>query len=126
MLSISQEALEFITTRSQQQKEKYFDWHNIKRVNGYQLHHICPLSYATTRRQLQLIDNFRNLIYISDKIHSKIPHDLFIQLAFKNGRILLTNPIDKNFIDITDYSIINKKNIFEMIKYNKKILQNIN
>jgi len=126
MLSISQEALEFIATRSQRQREKYFDWHNAKKTEGYQLHHICPLSYATTRRQLELIDNFKNLIYISDKAHSEIPHDLFIQLAVKNGRILLMNPIDKNFIEITNDILINKKNILEMIKYNRKIIEGIN
>ena len=125
MLSISQEALEFIATRSQRQREKYFDWHNVKKVEGYQLHHICPLSYATTRKQLELIDNFKNLIYISDKVHSKIPHDLFIQLAVKNGRILLMNPIDKNFIEITKEIIINNKNLQEMIRYNKKLLAKI-
>lgn len=125
MLSISQEALEFIAIRSQKQREKYFDWHNIERREGYQLHHICPLSYATTRKQLTLIDNFKNLIYISDKAHSKIPHDLFIQLVEKNGRILLMNPVDKKFIDITKEVIINPKCLFEMLKYNDKLLAKI-
>lgn len=125
MLSISQEALEFIATRSQKQREKYFDWHNVKRVEGYQLHHLCPLSYATTRKQLELIDNFKNLIYISDKAHLKIPHDLFIQIRAKNGRILLMNPIDKNFLDITNEIIIDKKHLREMVQYNEKLLEKI-
>jgi len=125
MLSISQEALEFIATRSQRQREKYFDWHNVKKAEGYQLHHICPLSYATTRRQLELIDNFKNLIYVSDKAHSKIPHDLFIQLIVKNGRVLLMNPIDKNFLDITKEIIINGENLQEMVRYNEKLLAKI-
>jgi hypothetical protein len=125
MLSISQEALEFIATRSQKQREKYFDWHNVKRIEGYQLHHLCPLSYATTRKQLELIDNFKNLIYISDKAHLKVPHDLFIQLVVKNGRILLMNPVDKNFLDITNEITIDTKHLWEMVRYNEKLLAKI-
>ncbi|GIW65748.1 MAG: type IIS restriction endonuclease subunit R [Candidatus Parcubacteria bacterium] len=125
MLSISQEALEFIATRSQRQREKYFDWHNVRKAEGYQLHHICPLSYATTRRQLELIDNYKNLIYISDKAHSKIPHDLFIQLVVKGDRIFLINPVDKKSIDITDEIIIDTQHLGEMVQYNKKLLEKI-
>jgi hypothetical protein len=127
MLSISQEALEFIAKRSQKQAEKYFDWHGVKRIEGYQLHHICPLSFATTRKQLELIDNFKNLIYISNRAHSKIPHEnnLFIQLTTKENRILLVNPTDKNFLDITDEILINKQHLDEMIKYNEKLLEKI-
>jgi len=36
------------------------------------------------------------------------------------------NPIDKNFIEITNDILINKKNILEMIKYNRKIIEGIN
>jgi len=125
MLSISQEALEFIATRSQRQKEKYFEWHNVERVKGYHLHHICPLFYATTRKQLKLIDNFKNLIYISERTHSKILHDLFIQLIYENERLLLKDPIGKKFLDITNDVIIDKNNIPEMIKYNQKVLKEI-
>ncbi|MBT9171448.1 MAG: Type-2 restriction enzyme MboII [Actinobacteria bacterium] len=125
MLSISQEALEFIATRSQRQREKYFDWHNVKRIEGYQLHHICPLSYATTRKQLELIDNYKNLIYISNKAHSKISHDLFIQLVVKNGRILLMNPVDKNSIDITNEIIIKSEHLREMLRHNERLLAKI-
>lgn len=125
MLSISQEALELIVTRSQKQKEKYFEWHNIKKVDGYQLHHLCPLSYATTRKQLELIDNFKNLIYISANMHSKIQNDLFIKLVVKNKRVLLMNPVDKDFIDITNEIIINRNHVYEMVQYNQKLLAKI-
>lgn len=127
MLSISQEALEFIATRSQKQREKYFEWHNVKRTEGYQLHHICPISYATTRKQLELIDNYKNLIYISNKTHSKIPHDnnLFIKLNVKDGKILLVDPTDGKSLDITNDILVNKKHIKEMLRYNQKLLAKI-
>lgn len=125
MLSISQEALEFIATRSQKQKDKYFEWHDIKRLEGYDLHHICPLSYVTTRKQLELVDNFMNLIYISGKMHAKIPKEC-IKLMYKNDRVLLINPIDDtNYYDVTDEIIIAKEHIQEMIKYNEKLLEEI-
>jgi len=127
MLSISQEALEFIATRSQKQREKYFEWHNVKRTEGYQLHHICPISYATTRKQLELIDNYKNLIYISNKAHSKIPHDnnLLIKLNVKDGKILLVDPTDGKSLDITNDILVNKKHIKEMLRYNQKLLAKI-
>ena len=127
MLSISQEALEFIATRSQKQREKYFEWHNVKRTEGYQLHHICPISYATTRKQLELIDNYKNLIYISNKAHSKIPHDnnLFIKLNVKDGKILLVDPTNGKSLDITNNILVNKKHIKDMLRYNRKLLAKI-
>ena len=67
------------------------------------------------------------MIYINNKTHSKIPHDnnLFIQLATKGNRILLVNPTDKSFLDITDGILINKRHLNEMIKYNEKLLEKI-
>jgi len=127
MLSISQEALEFIATRSQKQREKYFEWHNMKRTEGYQLHHICPISYATTRKQLELIDNYKNLIYISNKAHVKIPHDnnLFIKLDVKDEKILLVDPTDGKSLDITNDILVDKKHIKEMLRYNQELLAKI-
>ena len=112
MLSISQEILEFVASRSQKEKELYFEYHNVPKKNGYQLHHIYPISYATSRKELELIDNHKNLIYISDKIHSKIPrNNTFVKIEWKKNKLFLVDPINNERIDITNDCLLNfKKN----------------
>lgn len=128
MLSISQEALELTRKRSQKQRAKYFIWHKVKGKEGHQAHHICPINYARTKNELEFLDNYKNLIYISDSTHLKIPHDnnLYIKIFLKDDRLFLldiTNPTNK--IEITNDVILNPKNIKKMIEYNQKIIDTI-
>lgn len=126
MLSISQEILEFVVTRSQKEKDIYFDYHNISKKDIYQLHHIYPISYATSRKDLELIDNHKNLIYISNKIHSKIPrNNTFIKLEWYQNKLFLVDPINSNKIDITNDCLLNKDKIPELIEYNKNLIEKI-
>ena len=126
MLSISQEILEFVASRSQKEKELYFEYHNVPKKDGYQLHHIYPISYATSRKELELIDNHKNLIYISDKIHSKIPrNNTFIKIECFADKIFLSDPISKEKIDITEYCLLDKNKISEIIEYNKNLIEKI-
>lgn len=126
MLALSQEALEFNATRSENAKIKALLWHEIsQKKSDYEFHHIFPLEYATCNKDLELIDDYRNLIYISQKSHKKIPkkNNLFLQIAYENNRLILHNPFDKNlFLDITHDSVFKIDNIPEMINYNRKIL----
>lgn len=128
MLGLSQEAFETLAKRSQKQKDKYFEWHNIQRNEEYQLHHIYPVSYFTTKKELSLIDDYRNLIYIKNTKHAEIPHDnnLFVKLDYRNEKILLVNPINaRDYIDITNDVLININNLPVVIDYNKKLLSNV-
>ncbi|MGB9594794.1 MAG: hypothetical protein ACPL7B_00825, partial [Candidatus Poribacteria bacterium] len=126
MLSISQEILQSLDTRSQKEKELYFDYHNVSKKDGYQLHHIYPISYATSRKDLELIDNHRNLIYISSKIHSELPrNNTFVKIKWYQNRLFLIDPINNNQIDITDDCILNENRISELIQYNKSLIEKI-
>ncbi|NCN64802.1 MAG: hypothetical protein GW779_00455 [Candidatus Altiarchaeum hamiconexum] len=128
MLELSQEAFETLAKRSQIQKDKYFEWHDIQKNEEYQLHHIYPISYFTTKKELLLIDDYRNLIYIKNTKHVKIPHDnnLFVKLAYRNDKILLVNPINTlDYMDITNDILININNLSVIIDYNKKLLLNV-
>ena len=126
MLSISQEAYEFIATRSQQEKEKYFEWHKVSKKEGFELHHIYPVYYATTRKQLELIDNHKNLIYIKSSTHKEVSKNKnLVRLEYKENKIFLTNPNNNKSIDITRDVIVDINNIQEMLKYNSKILNSI-
>lgn len=126
MLSISQEILEFVATRSQRERELYFYYHNVPKKDGYQLHHIYPVFYATSRKDLQLIDNHRNLIYISNKIHSRIPRNgTFVKIEWTQNRLFLVDPINDEKIDITDDCLLNKDKISELLDYNRRLIEKI-
>ena len=126
MLSISQEILEFVATRSHREREIYFEYHNVPKKDEYQLHHIYPISYATSKKDLELIDNHKNLIYISNKIHSKIPkNDTFIKIEWSQNRLLLVDPVSKERIDISDDCLLNKNKIPEIVEYNRNLIEKI-
>ncbi|MGQ9817991.1 MAG: hypothetical protein ACUVQ3_08615, partial [bacterium] len=126
MLSISQEVLEFVATRSQRERELYFDYHNIAKKDGYQLHHIYPISYATSRKDLELIDNHKNLIYISNKIHSKIPrNNTFVKIERYRDKLFLVDPVNRKKIDITNDCLLKKNKISELLEYNKYLSEKI-
>jgi len=126
MLSISQEILEFVASRSQKEKELYFEYHNVPKKDGYQLHHIYPISYATSRKELELIDNHKNLIYISDKIHSKIPrNNTFVKIERIQNKLFLVDPVSKERIDITNDCLLNRTKISELLEYNNKLIEKV-
>lgn len=128
MLSLSQEALEFKAIRSESEKIKALQWHEISmKDNAYELHHIFPIEYATCNKDLDMIDNYRNLIYISKSAHDSIPrkNNLYVKLLYQNNEILLVNPFnEEEKINITNDVIIKEENIYEMIKHNLSLLNN--
>ncbi|GAB4201076.1 MAG: type IIS restriction endonuclease subunit R [Bacteroidia bacterium] len=126
MLSLSQEFIEKYNQRSQKEKDKYFEWHQIMKKENYELHHIVPISMATTKQQLELIDNHKNLIYISANIHKQIPDNTHIQLSFDNNKLFLKNPDKDDKIEITNECRFNIKHIKDMIAYNQQLLGKIN
>jgi len=126
MLSISQEILEFVASRSQKEKELYFEYHNVPKKDGYQLHHIYPISYATSRKELELIDNHKNLIYISNRIHSKIPrNNTFVKIEWIQNKLFLVDSVSNKRIDITNDCLLNRTKISEILEYNNKLIEKV-
>lgn len=68
----------FEKTRKTAPKNEYFATHQVTKKNGYELHHIVPLGYVRNRADYQLIDDYRNLIYIHKNEHKKIKRDHII------------------------------------------------
>lgn len=126
MLSLSQEILEFVAKRSQKEKELYFNFHNISQKEGYELHHIYPISYATSKKDLELIDNHKNLIYLSSQIHSKIPkNNTFIVLEVIDNKIFLVDKFNNRKLDITNDCLINYEKIKDLVKYNQNLIERV-
>lgn len=115
--------------RSQKPKNEYFNYHGIKPVPDYELHHVIPFKRATNQQDAQFIDDERNMIYLSSKKHDEFtrtqninirtsysdPNMLFLQLDSINNVII----VDLNKND----ALLAKKNIQEVLDYNKKLLQ---
>lgn len=128
MLGLSQEGLEFLITRSQKQKDEYFKWHQIAPNKGYELHHIVPISYATSKKQLERVDHYKNLIYIQSKTHKKIPkqNNYYIKLTQHNQSVFIVNPDNPDDkINITEAILIKATNLKDMIQYNIDLLERI-
>ena len=59
-------------------KSRYFKVHQISKLADYELHHIVPLSYVRNKMEYKLIDNYKNLIYLSKEKHKKITREHII------------------------------------------------
>lgn len=115
-------------TRKQSSKEEYFKQHKIEKCYNYHLHHIIPFSKAATQNDAEWIDDYRNLIYISETKHNEIPTknnpniimsytDPIINLASQEmrGKIININLSSKD-------ALLNNQLIQTMTDYNGQLL----
>lgn len=101
--------------RSQQEKNNYFEHHNIKKeqYKGYELHHIVEFSEIRTAEQLKMIDNWQNMILIDGQTHNEI--------TVERGK---TNYYLYNYSDeFAQISDIMKENI-KKLQYDKNLIIN--
>lgn len=84
------------TKRGEKAKAEYFKNHRVKRRAGYELHHIVPFSKAQNKSDAVFIDDFKNLIYLSDAIHQR-----FTAAGGKNV-VMRFMPNDPNIV-FTDF-----------------------
>ncbi len=76
------------TQRKSAPKRKYFEFHEVKKKDGFELHHIVPISSARNKKEARIIDHYRNLIYIHRKKHKIISKN-------RNKNVVLTIGPDK-------------------------------
>ena len=131
MLGFSDEALEFLAKRGAEARRLALEWHRIDRREGYDLHHIVPIDVAYNRGTLKMIDDPRNLLYLSRPMHRQIPtrDNLFVRLSVKEsaGRkiIRLVDPFSDAAIDVSGEVVCCEANLSEMVKYNERLLSNV-
>lgn len=113
--------------RSIIEKRKYFKKHGITlKLNGFELHHIVPLCWAKSIIEFQILDNWKNLVYIDAFSHAQITHNnnANVKLKFIDQYVI--------FIDFENKEVKCKKgtNILYddskqdiMLEYNKKLLE---
>ena len=120
---------QFDRTRSQAVRTQSLSWHGLEAKNGWELHHIIPIEYATSSRDLTKIDDKRNMLYIPSAVHGKIPNrsNLMVQLDINKTHVVLRNPLNSNGKPKMEIlwpheAGVSPENFDEMIKYNKSLL----
>ena len=93
--------------RSSSQKIKYFNEHNVKKIKGFQLHHVVPLEWSMDEHHFNLLDDWKNMVYIDGYNHARITSN-------RNRNVILTT--DKQNIELSDVA---KNSIY--LEYKKNI-----
>ena len=123
---VDNEKITLNKVRNIQEKEKYFNSHNINKTNGFELHHIVPLLLAKNPQQYKLLDNWQNMIYIDAYSHAIITQtkNINIILQIDNSNIILKNYSGENDIILNyDNNIhYNPELQKKMITYNQQLL----
>ncbi len=110
--------------RSKSEQDLYFKKHDVDRKDGFELHHVVPLSWAEGKHHFKLLDDWKNMTYIDGYNHAKITQN-------KSRNVVMSN--NGNNIILADYTnhvveLIFLKNIHyqpskqqTMLEYNKQI-----
>lgn len=113
--------------RSIIEKRKYFKKHGIiLKSNGFELHHIVPLCWAKSIIEFQILDNWKNLVYIDAFSHAQITHNnnANVKLKFIDKYVIFIDFENKEVKCQKDINILyddSKQDI--MLEYNKKLLE---
>lgn len=92
-----------IIKRSASIKAKYFEKYNIQKIDGFELHHIVPISMARNKKEIEMLDNVYNLIYLDKNKHLEITKK-------RNKNVILNiNPKIAKFFDFEN-NVINACN----------------
>lgn len=124
------EAIVFSASRSQNVRREALAWHNLDSKEGWELHHILPVEYATSSSDLKQIDDKRNLLYIPSSIHRTIPNtsNRMVQFTYDANHVILRNPLANDGNPFKQIAWprdagVDKNNLSEMVNYNKKLLE---
>jgi hypothetical protein len=119
----------FIATRSSIVKREALTWHDINGIDGWELHHIMPVEYATGSDDLRKIDEKRNMLYIPGSIHRLIPRtsNLMVSFSYDSSNVILSNPLSKTgepsmSIAFPRNAGVKEDNLDLMVKYNRELL----
>lgn len=118
-----------IKQRSLGAKHDYFEQHEIEKIQTFELDHVVPFSSARNKVEFGLIDNWRNLVYLSKEKHAEKTRN--------NDRNMMLSATDKeiHLDDLDHKSRISAQNgttaaysgklADNMQKYNRDILKEV-
>ena len=116
--------------RSILEKKDYFVKHSVKKMIGFELHHIVPLLWAKNVKEFYFLDMWDNMLYIDGLSHSKISQkgNIHVRLSFyENNNIVLMNPEGDGIILVDEHNVLyGHKNQDVMKEKNLALLHSIN
>lgn len=125
-------APKFVAERSASVKAEALAWHGLERRDGWELHHIFPIDYATCAKDLQLIDSKENLLYIPSAVHKTIPsrQNRSVKFTFDASSVRLINPVAPTgepllVIVRPDQAAVKESNLPLMANYSERLLTEI-
>ncbi len=102
--------------RSYTEKQNYFKNHKVKKVIGFELHHIIALATSNSLPEFKAYDNWKNMLYIDGKKHS--------ELSQSNNKHIYLYANNKDFLLSKDPSIESQKTGILLI-FNRNVLYNL-
>lgn len=117
-----------IKKRSIYEKDAYFKKHKVQKTNGFELHHVLPLSWSESAEQYKLFDKWENMVYIDAFSHAKISQNRNrnVNMTSRGDDIILSD-YDNNSVHLISqksilYDTFNKS---KMLDYNRDLLTTI-
>jgi len=119
--------------RSYTEKQNYFKNHKVKKVIGFELHHIIALATSRSLPEFKAYDNWKNMLYIDGKKHSELSQSnnkhIFL-FADNNDLLLSKDPSVTN--KIAGIRLIYNSNVLYsldkqncVLKYNQELIKGI-
>ena len=106
----------------------YFKNHNVNKTVGYDLHHIVPFAKAQNKSDAVFVDDFKNLIYLSDKKHAEFTisgsKNVIIKYTQNNPNVLFMDFNDSFIlVDITKDALFSPSLLPLVKEYNIQLLK---
>ncbi|MCY4010773.1 MAG: restriction endonuclease subunit R [Candidatus Saccharibacteria bacterium] len=81
-----------VFNRSAKAKQGYFEFHDVCKTQGFELHHVVPLSWAESPDHFLLLDNYKNMVYIDGYNHAKITQNRSrnVYMTNRNENLILS------------------------------------
>ncbi len=107
--------------RSLQERQKYMETHNIKKKDGFELHHIIPLAWSTSKIDFKMLDDWLNMIYIDAYSHRKVKQPIILDKG-NNQDLKLSNSFNTEIYLKKDENVLyNYKKQKEMLDKNREL-----
>lgn len=114
--------------RGAKAKADYFKNHNVNKTDGYDLHHIVPFAKAQNKSDAVFVDDFKNLIYLSDKKHAEFTisgsKNVILKYTQNNPNVLFMDFNDSFIlVDITKDALFSPSLLPIVKEYNIQLLK---
>lgn len=118
-----------IKKRSINEKYAYFSNHHVQKTDGYELHHVVPLSWSESPEQFKLFDRWQNMVYIDAYSHAKITQNRnrnIYMTSTANDDLILSDKQKNQVYLIKDRCILyDENNKAIMLDCNKQLLTTV-